>query len=65
MYLNMLVSILCEGYLEGELQRWHDGYNDVYVNVVEYRLSEAFTTFKKTKDDDFVKKSINRFAVLQ
>jgi rapamycin-insensitive companion of mTOR len=46
------------GYLETELSRWHTEYNKVYVKVVEERLTQAFTSYRKVKDEEFIKRNI-------
>ena len=50
------------GFLEAELSRWHDNHNSVYVGVVEERLSQAFTSYRHTKEDEYVRRNLTRWV---
>ena len=68
--MTMSVCLLCMftyvygisdlGFLESELSRWHDNHNRVYVSVVEERLSQAFTSYRHTKEDEYIRRNISR-----
>ena len=50
------------GFLEAELTRWHDNHNSVYVGVVEELLSQAFTSYRHTKEDEYVRRNLSRWV---
>ena len=52
------------GFLEAELSRWHDNHNSVYVSVVEEHLTQAFTSYRHTKEDEYVRRNLNRWVCL-
>ena len=54
----------CLGFLEAELSRWHDNHNSVYVSVVEEHLTQAFTSYRHTKEDEYVRRNLNRWVCL-
>ncbi|XP_065904435.1 rapamycin-insensitive companion of mTOR-like isoform X3 [Dysidea avara] len=45
------------GYLDSELLRWFTNYNEVYVQLVERRLAEAFTSYKCAQEGSYVRRS--------
>jgi len=45
------------GYLDNELVKWFTDYNEVYVQLVERRLAEAFTSYRCAQECCFVRRS--------
>jgi len=51
------------GYLDSELLRWFISYNEVYVQLVEQRLAEAFTSYRCAQEGNYVRRSAIRWVV--
>jgi rapamycin-insensitive companion of mTOR len=49
--------LLDSGLLNSELDKWRNGFNMKYVDIVEERLNEALTTYEKSHDGGYVRRS--------
>jgi len=52
------------GYLDNELLRWFTSYNEVYVQLVEQRLAEAFTSYRCAQESSYVRRSATKWVLL-
>ncbi|XP_052097251.1 rapamycin-insensitive companion of mTOR-like [Mytilus californianus] len=50
-------TLLAANYVTSELLKWRKTYNAKYVNIVEERLNEALTTYEKTYEGSFTRRS--------
>ncbi|XP_064605282.1 rapamycin-insensitive companion of mTOR-like [Liolophura sinensis] len=47
-------------YVSNELEKWHKSFNTKYVNFVEELLNEALTTYEKTYDGSYTRRSSSK-----
>ncbi|XP_046330991.2 rapamycin-insensitive companion of mTOR-like isoform X1 [Haliotis rufescens] len=53
-------ALMDANFVTNELQRWEKTYNLRYVKIVEEQLNEALTTYEKTYQGQFTRRSIQK-----
>ncbi|XP_041359986.1 rapamycin-insensitive companion of mTOR-like [Gigantopelta aegis] len=53
-------SLMDSNFVMHELQKWNKGFNTRYVQIVEEMLNEALTTYEKTYEGSFTRRSIQK-----
>lgn len=52
------------GYLHDELEKWFTSYNQLYVQLVEKHLAEAFTSYRTGQEGNFVRRSAPKLVTV-
>lgn len=49
--------LMDSGLLQTELDKWRQGFNVQYVHIVEERLNEALTSYEKTHNGGYTRRT--------
>ena len=49
--------LMDSGLLQTEVDKWRDGFNVKYVHIVEEKLNEALTSYERSPDGGYMRRS--------